>query len=98
MMTEEGWRTKLLQCVGTVARESGNTSSMARRHHPGVPTGCKPQQSQQQLLTSAFKQPFAPESEWAKAIPKSIGMFIAADMRPYSVVENKGFKNHAKSA
>ncbi|KAL0184384.1 hypothetical protein M9458_020080, partial [Cirrhinus mrigala] len=53
-------------------------------------------QPQQQLLTAAFKQPFAPESERAKAITKSFGMFIAADMRPYSVVENKGFKNLLK--
>lgn len=64
--------------------ESGNTSSMAthlKRHHPGVPmTGCKTQQ--QLFLTAAFKLPFAAESERAKAITKSIGMFIAADMRP----------------
>ena len=29
----------------------------------------------------------------ATAITKSIGVFIAKDMRPYSVVENKGFQH-----
>lgn len=47
----------------------------------------------QQLLTAAFKQPFAAESDRTEAITTSIGMFITADMRPYSVVENKGFQN-----
>lgn len=87
-------------CATRKPYENGNTSSMAThltRHHPGVSvTGAKRKDAQQQLLTAAFKQPFAAESDRAKAITKSIGMFIAADMRPYSVVENKGFKNMVK--
>lgn len=54
--------------------------------------GAKTQQ-QQQLLTTAFKQPFAAELDQANAITKCIGLFIAADMRRYSIVENEGFKN-----
>jgi hypothetical protein len=50
----------------------------------------------QQLLTVVYKQPFAAESDWVKAITKCIGMFNAAEMRPYSVVENKGFKTMVK--
>ena len=50
----------------------------------------------QQLLPDTFKQCFPASSDRAKAITKSIGVFIAADKRPYSVVENKGFKNMIK--
>ena len=73
---------------------SGNTSSMAthlQRHHPGVSlTGVKPKAAQQPLITAAFKQPLPPQSDRAKAITNAIGLFIGADMRPYSVVQNKG--------
>ena len=56
----------------------------------------KKKDAQQLLLPDAFKQCFPASSDRAKAITKSIGVFIAADMRPYSVVENKGFKNMIK--
>ncbi|XP_040188247.1 E3 SUMO-protein ligase ZBED1-like [Rana temporaria] len=79
--------------------DSGNTSSMAthlKRHHPGVPltvTGVKTKAVQQPLITAAFKQPLIPQSDRAKAITKAIGVFIGADMRPYSIVQNEGFKH-----
>lgn len=74
--------------------EHGNTSSMSthiKRHHPGVQTAAQPPKQQQQRLD--FKQHLAADSDRAKTITKAVGMFIAADMRPYSVVENRGFKN-----
>eukprot|EP00064_Thunnus_orientalis_P002859 superscaffoldBa00000222_g2867 len=87
-------------CATRKPYENGNTSSMAmqlKQHHPGVSVmGAKSNDAQQQLLTVAFKQPFAAESDRAKAITKSIGVFIAADMMPYSIVENKGFKSMVK--
>ncbi|XP_034034592.1 zinc finger BED domain-containing protein 1-like [Thalassophryne amazonica] len=79
--------------------ESGNTSSMAahlKRHHPGMlapASGSKMSAAHQPLITSAFKHPLAAESDRAKAITNAIGVFIAADIRPYSVAQNKGFKH-----
>ncbi|KAG2467592.1 ADA17 protein, partial [Polypterus senegalus] len=45
--------------------------------------------AQQAKISAAFKQPCAAQSDRAKAI----GVFVAADMRPYSVVQNKGFQH-----
>lgn len=45
----------------------------------------------QTLIPSPFKQPHAGNSDQAKAY--AIGVFIAADLRPYSVVENTGFRH-----
>ncbi len=80
--------------------DSGNTSSMAthlKRHHTGVSlTGVKTKAAQQPLITTAFKQPLVAQSDRAKAITNAIGVFIGADMRPYSVVQNEGFKHMLK--
>ncbi len=80
--------------------DSGNTSSMAthlKRHHPGVSlTGVKTKAAHQPLITTACKKPFAAQSDQAKAITNAIGVFIAADVRPYSVVQNEGFKHMLK--
>ncbi len=80
--------------------DSGNTSSMAthlKRHHTGVSlTGVKTKAAQQPLITAAFKQPLVAQSDRAKAITNAIGVFIGADMRPYSVVQNEGFKHMLK--
>ena len=80
--------------------DSGNTSSMfthLKRHHPGVSlVGEKTKAGQQPLITSAFKHPLPAQSDRAKAITNAIGVFIATDMRPYSVVQNEGFKNMLK--
>ncbi|KAL3973548.1 chromosome alignment-maintaining phosphoprotein 1 [Sarotherodon galilaeus] len=70
---------------------TGNTSCMAahlKRHHPSV-TGAKTRAAQQPLISAALKQPFAAQSDRAKGITEAIGVFIAADMRPYSVVQIK---------
>lgn len=48
------------------------------------------------VQTSAFKQTFAGNSDLANAITNAFGVFIAADLRPYSVVENTGFKHMMK--
>ncbi|XP_073491217.1 E3 SUMO-protein ligase ZBED1-like [Aquarana catesbeiana] len=82
--------------------DTGNTSSMAthlKRHHPGVSlTGVKlkTKATQQPLIIAAFTQPLVAQSDRAKAITKAIGVFIGADMRPYSVVQNEGFKHMLK--
>ena len=87
------------QCGTTKPYESRNTSDMAthlKRHHPGVKNAAV-HSAKQPLITAAFKQPLAAQSDRAKAITNAIGLFIAADMRPYSVVQNKGFKHMLKS-
>ena len=45
-------------------------------------------------LPSAFKQPFAADSDRAKDMTRATGMFTATDMSPFSVVE----KNRVFSA
>ena len=70
-----------------------------KRHHPGVSlTGVKmkTKAAQQPLISAAFKQPLVAQSDRAKAITNAIGVFIGADMRPYSVVQNEGFKHMLK--
>lgn len=49
-----------------------------------------------QTLLPSFKQPFAGNSDWTKAITNAFFFFIAATLQPYSVVENTGFKTHAE--
>ena len=66
-----------------------------KRHHPGVKKAAV-HSAKQPLITATFKQPFAAQSDRAKAITNAIGVFIAADMRRYSVVQNEGFKHMLK--
>ncbi|KAJ8352218.1 hypothetical protein SKAU_G00236940 [Synaphobranchus kaupii] len=44
------------------------------------------------MLTSTFGAPLAQKSARAKEITKCIAVFMAKDMRPFSVVENEGFR------
>ena len=44
-------------------------------------------------LHDVFKNKLPKNSTKAESISKSIGIFIAKDMRPYSIVDNEGFKN-----
>ncbi|XP_039608816.1 E3 SUMO-protein ligase ZBED1-like [Polypterus senegalus] len=78
---------------------AGNTSNMLthlKRHHPSVNVSyTRKKTSLVQTvtpITSAFKQHLASNSDRAKAITHGIGVFIATGLRPYSVVENAGFK------
>ncbi|XP_039456235.1 E3 SUMO-protein ligase ZBED1-like [Oreochromis aureus] len=83
------------QCGTRKPYDTGNTLCMAahlKRHHPSV-TGAKTRAVHQPLISAALKQPFAAQSDRAKGITEAIGVFIAADMMPYSVVQNKGFKH-----
>lgn len=74
---------------------SGNTSNMAghiRRHHKEVDlTGKKT--LTQATLPFSFRAKLPQNSARAKEITSAIGVFVASDMRPYSVVENAGFKH-----
>ncbi len=76
----------------------GNTTNVAAhlaRHHPEVNAELTfkltAAASQQTLRDALYKLPSS--SEKAKRITKSIADFICKDLRPYSVVENTGFRN-----
>ncbi|XP_057684886.1 E3 SUMO-protein ligase ZBED1 [Corythoichthys intestinalis] len=88
-------------CSTDIGYVSGNTSNMLthlKRHHPSVNIATTKRKTSvvQTTLPTAFKQPFSGGSDRAKAITNAVGVFIAADLRPYSVVENAGFKHMIK--
>ncbi|XP_049320146.1 E3 SUMO-protein ligase ZBED1-like [Astyanax mexicanus] len=88
-------------CKTRIAYASGNTSNMTghlRRHHPSVSVkGRRGEPAKKPFtISAAFKQPLAEDTAKAKSISKAIGIFIAKDMQPYSVVEGEGFRNMIK--
>ncbi|XP_034023290.1 zinc finger BED domain-containing protein 1-like [Thalassophryne amazonica] len=75
---------------------TGNTTNMAghiRRHHKDVDLAGKTSSLVQPTIDSSFVMKLAQTSARAKAITNAIGLFIAAGLQPYSVVENAGFKH-----
>lgn len=79
----------------TIIKYCGNTTNlrahMQRRH---------PEKQQQQVLApqpsarqTTIDSKLPPSSARAKKITESIAEFICQDLRPYSVVENSGFRN-----
>jgi tRNA (cytidine32/guanosine34-2'-O)-methyltransferase len=91
-------RTICRKCFKTLPQVMGNTSNMQmhmQRHHPEISlSGAKklPQQ-QQSTLTNIFEKKLPINSDRAQKIKRAIGLFMALDMRPFSVVENEGFRN-----
>uniref|UniRef100_A0A3Q1GP89 T-cell immunomodulatory protein-like n=1 Tax=Acanthochromis polyacanthus TaxID=80966 RepID=A0A3Q1GP89_9TELE len=80
-------------CEAVLNYASSNTLNLdthLKKHHLSVtiPTAKKKQQTVQTMLSTSFHQILPSNSERAKAITKSIGVFIAADLRPYSVTGN----------
>ena len=92
-------RTICKHCMKIMPYTAANTSTMQRHiqhHHSSVlnstPAPVKNTLTSQTTLTNAFGPQLPQSSARATAITKDIGVFIAADMRPFSVVENKGFR------
>ncbi|XP_063049938.1 E3 SUMO-protein ligase ZBED1-like isoform X1 [Engraulis encrasicolus] len=88
-------------CKMYVPYADGNTSNMAshvRRYHPSlVVEGRRGAPAKKPFtISAAFKQPLAADTAKAKSISKAIGLFIAKDMQPYSVMEGEGFRNMLK--
>lgn len=84
-------------CAKCIQYANGNTSNMTvnlRRHHANVSisTNRREPVRKQLLLSAAFKQPLSDKSDRAIAITKALGMFIAKDMQPCSVIECEGFR------
>ncbi|XP_034050992.1 zinc finger BED domain-containing protein 1-like [Thalassophryne amazonica] len=70
---------------------SGNTTNLRNhlsRHHADT---AKPV-ANQTALEKAFGVKFPSNSKRALSITEGLGIFISKDLRPYSVVENAGFK------
>ncbi|KAM3861959.1 E3 SUMO-protein ligase ZBED1-like [Diretmus argenteus] len=80
---------------------SGNTTNMRdhlARWHPELGEkneNTAPASNQTTIPETISKLP--PNSERAKRITRSIGIFIVKDLRPYSVVENAGFRGVLKA-
>lgn len=83
-------------CFATLGYSSGNTSNMMahlRRNHPGINlSGTRPITKTQQSIPAAFQQQYSTHSEKHKSITRGIGVYIAKDMQPYSVVNDRGFR------
>ncbi|XP_041834229.1 E3 SUMO-protein ligase ZBED1-like [Melanotaenia boesemani] len=67
------------------------------RHHSELALPPTPPQERrlakgQTTLTNTFASPLAHNSPRAKAITRSIAVYIVKDMRPFSTVENEGFQ------
>ena len=76
--------------------DASNMLAHMKRHHAdrdlAQPGAAATTPRQQPDLHEAFKMKLGLKSERAKAITNAIGVFMALDMRPFSVVENHGFK------
>ena len=72
-------------------RNTKNLRSHISRYHPELTEKREPvPDNSQRTIDQAVQLP--PNSERAKRITKSIARFIAMNLRPYSVVENIGFR------
>ncbi|XP_060780368.1 E3 SUMO-protein ligase ZBED1-like [Neoarius graeffei] len=87
----------------TKIKHVGNTTNFTNhitRWHPELATGSKttPQQEKfQPRIDQSLVSPLPHNSERAKKITRSVACFIAKDLRPYSVVENAGFRHMLKT-
>ncbi|XP_040209394.1 E3 SUMO-protein ligase ZBED1-like [Rana temporaria] len=78
----------------------GNTTNLRNhvsRFHPEMlkpttTTTTKEMNPDQPKIDAMLQSTFPPNSEKVKRITKAVAAFIAKDLRPYSVVENSGFR------
>ncbi len=91
-------RTICKQCKKIMPYTAANTSTMQRHiqnYHSSLLKSTAPVMNTakgQTTLSDAFAPKLPESSARATAIMREIGFFIAADMRPFSVVENQGFR------
>ncbi len=83
------------KCFKKLPQVTGNTTNMQMhilRHHPEINLAAaqKTTQQQQPTLPSLFQAKFPANSDRAQKITNAIAIFMALDMRPFSVVENEG--------
>lgn len=84
------------KCFKKLPQVTGNTTNMQMhilRHHPEINLAAAQKTTQQQpTLPSFFQAKFPANSDRAQKITNAIAIFMALDMRPFSVVDNEGFK------
>ena len=91
-------RTICKHCRKIMPYTAANTSTMQKHlqnHHSSLIKSTAPVKTivkGQTTLTDAFAQKLPQTSARANGITKDICVFIAVDMRPFSVVENVGFR------
>ncbi len=88
------------KCFKKLPQVTGNTTNMQMhilRHHPEINLAAaqKTTQQQQPTLPSLFQAKFPANSDRAQKMTNAIAIFMALDMRPFSVVENEGFKYYS---
>lgn len=94
-------------CSASINHKAGTTTNMIahlkRKHNITVESSHKKEKTKPPVSSTstgqlrlhdvfAMKNKYARSSDRHETITKSIGTFIAKDMRPYSIVENVGFK------
>ncbi|XP_016355543.1 zinc finger BED domain-containing protein 1 [Sinocyclocheilus anshuiensis] len=91
-------KTVCKHCKKTFTYINSTTNMMQHinRHHSeklqSQPSVHKKLLIGQTTLTGGFAAPLAPTSARAAEITRCIGVFMGKDMRPFSVVENEGFR------
>ena len=85
-------------CKKTMTYITANTTNMMQRLQRNHGEKLRPLPARRKLLQgqtsldSAFAPPLPQSSTRAQEITRCIGVFIAKDMRPFSVVDNEGFR------
>lgn len=89
--------TTCKHCFAGVSYNSGNTSNMTthvKMHHPCIDLSVRKKNipHSQLRLQDAVREKMSVNSPQALNISRTIGKFIATDLRPFSIVESAGFK------
>jgi len=79
-----------LKSQHSIGEKSEVLQSKIAKTSPGTKNSTGTGQSK---IQDVMKNKLPRSGNRATAVTKSIGVFIAKDMRPYSVVENKGFQH-----
>ncbi|XP_017261968.1 E3 SUMO-protein ligase ZBED1-like [Kryptolebias marmoratus] len=87
---------KLCQRELKYCSNTTNLRNHLTRYHADALQKAQPVDSKQTQIDKSFISKLPSSSARAQKITKSVAVFICKDLRPYSVVENKGFKNMLK--
>ncbi len=83
----EKTHTICLNCFTKLSR----ILAQLRRHHPNIDiSGTRKKPQKQETFPTAFRMKLQANSDRAQTITKAIWVFMALDMRQFSVVENIG--------
>ena len=91
---------RLCKCKVKYCTNTTNLHLLIARHHPEqrvLAAGAKEVTLRNSVLSQpkmsdAFKSKYPSTSAWAQKITEALLCFICKDLRPYSVVDNEGFR------